>query len=377
MQKDQTKMIRVLHLFTELDGGGVERFLLNYYSVLRHAGVQFDVIVPSPKIGILEPQFTEMKSKIFHVTRFRKNMFQNILQVFRIIRTGHYDIVHCHGYRSVLGVILAWFCGVKVRIIHSHMAWEQGGAAVLCRKQVGVILCKLFATQRYACGINAGIWLFGKKDYEHHRFEVIHNAIDLKVYGFRAEVRERVRRELGIQDKTVIGNVARLSYQKNQIFLLEVFAEYVKLDPASVLVLVGRGEMEDEIREYAQQLGIYDRVLFLSCRDDVQDLLCGFDIFVLPSRYEGLPVSLVEVQASGLPAVVADSVTDEVSVTDLLQYIPLKEGARVWAETIAEKLRSASTRKRTDSCMTGGRYDLTMQAQHLYDCYRELLSQKA
>lgn len=371
--ENSKEQIRILHLFTDLNGGGVEQFLLNYYSILHHKNVQFDIVATNSNTGILEPQFIAMGSKVFHVKKIRQNWVQNILQVYRIMRNHHYDIVHCHGYRSVLGLVIAQICGIKARIIHSHIAFEPEGLRNRFRKQLCTILCKLFSTHRYACGKEAGIWLYGKKAYIEHKFEIIHNAIDLRKYSFCLEDRNEIRKALGIQDKTVIGNIARMSYQKNHHFLLEVFKEYLKLNPNSMLVLVGTGELDDEIRKQVQLLNISDHVLFLNCRNDVPELLSGFDIFVLPSHYEGLPVSLVEVQASGLSAIVSDSITKEVEVTNLLEYLPLDKGAGYWAEKIAQKLTTANNNTRQDVAMTGGCYDLAVQAQHLYNCYKSML----
>lgn len=369
--------MKVLHLYTALDDGGVERFIFNYYENMDRSRICFDVIVPGDHRGILEEVFEKMGSTIYHVPTLHEDMVRHMRMVYHIIKEGRYDVVHCHGYKSFVGLALAWFCRSKVRIIHSHMAHEDESFLGKTERKVVACLCKIMATHRFACGQEAGIWLFGRKDYEKGSFQVIPNAINLDRFGFRPADRERLRKKLGLEGKFVIANVARFSYQKNQEFLVRVFPEILKKKSNAMLVFVGDGDGLKEAAVLGDELDVGDRILFLGARKDVNELLSAFDVFVLPSRYEGLPVSLVEVQASGLTGCVSDSVTQEVNITGLLEYISLEKSYEYWADRIIEQGEKCDAVHRAEFTMKGGQYDIVHQAKCLQEQYEKMASKHA
>lgn len=367
-----SERIKVLHLYTALDDGGVERFLLNYYDNMDRSRIQFDVVVPGKHKGILEDTFIEHGSVIYHVPTLHSNFRKHISSVYQIMREGNYDVVHCHGYKSCLGLVLAWLTGVKVRIIHSHMAYENESAVGKIRRKIATFICKTLSTERFACGEAAGIWLYGQKDYDKKKFKVIHNAIDVDKFAFNVQKRKQLREDLGLGEGIVIGNVGRFSYQKNQEFLIPVLTEILEKRSDARLVFVGDGESIDEIKKLAQTYQVEENVLFLGARGDVHELLSAFDVFVLPSRYEGLPVSLVEAQASGLYGCVADTITQEVNITGMLEYISLEQSAKYWAERIVAQ--AEQTRISNRECrLINGQYDIKEQAKRFQKKYEEIV----
>ncbi|MBL4932596.1 glycosyltransferase family 1 protein [Clostridium paridis] len=370
-------MIKVLHLFTTLDGGGVESFLYNYYSHMDLAKIKFDAIVPGSEIGYMESNFIGLNSEVFHVKRFRENPIKHLKDVATIIKNGNYDIVHCHGYKSTIGLLFARIFGCKVRIIHSHMAFVNESLGERAYRMFLTYISKLFATNKFACGVDAAKWLFGDKDYKTGNVMVIDNAIDLSKYAYNESVRSKLRSEMNLEENFVLGNVARLTYQKNQSFLLHIMKELVVLNPNSKLLLIGEGEDRNNLEKECRELGIENHVKFLGVRKDVPELLSAIDFFVLPSRYEGLPVVLVEIQAAGLQACISDKITREINVTGDISYLSLDITPKKWAENIFNLYTKNHMidRFKLGKSMENGKYDIMYQAEKLYKLYLELIKQ--
>lgn len=368
-------MIKVLHLFTTLDGGGVESFLYNYYSHMDLTKVKFDAIVPGTEIGYMEQLFVDLNSDVFHIKRFRENPFTHILSVAKIIKKGNYDIVHCHGYKSTIGLVFAMIFGCKVRIIHSHMAYVNEGRFTTGYRKCLTYLAKKCSTHKLACGVDAAKWLFGDKDYSNGDVLVVNNAIDLSKYTYNEHTRNMIRKEMNLGKDFVIGNVARLTYQKNQQFLLLVMKELIKLYPQTKLLLIGEGEDRKELELECKRLKIENNVHFLGLRKDVPDILSAIDFFVLPSRYEGLPVVLAEVQAAGLNACVSNNITTEINVTKNIYYLSLDRSPYEWAKTIFDLYsnKDIGERAKLGEVMMNGKYDIMFQAEKLYKLYVDFI----
>lgn len=371
-------MIKVLHLFTTLNNGGVESFLYNYYSNMDKSKIKFDEVVCGKEVGYMEPMFEKLNSKVYHVVRFKENPIKHCMSVAKIIKEGNYDIIHCHGYKSIIGLIFAKKYKCKVRIIHSHMAYIKENFLQKSIRKLIVFMANRIATDKFACGIDAAIWLFGKKEYENNKVTIINNAINLNNYSYSEEKRKKIRKELELKDEFVIGNVARLTYQKNQEYLLEIMKEILKEDSSSKLLLVGEGEDEIKLKKMCDELDISKNVIFVGVREDVADILSAIDIFVLPSRYEGLPVVLAEVQASGLISIISDNVTNEMNVTNTLYYFSLKKSHKEWCEYIFKlgNKRNKIDRNENIALMKGGKYDILYQADNLIKKYEQLMKTK-
>lgn len=358
-------LIRVLHIVPALDGGGVENLLLNYYSHMNKDKFVFDFIVHGKNVGALESVFEKMGSKIYHIPPKHESFLQNLKAMQRIINDGNYDVVHAH--QGAIGTFPMYFAkkaGVRCRITHSHVAFMRES---LLRKIINkflLIFLKKYATDWFACGTDAGRFLWGDNAVNNGKVHVMNNAIEIDKFTFNPLIREEMRHQLDVDGKFVIGNVGRLSYQKNHEFLIRVFNEIYKLEKNGVLLLVGRGELEDDVRQQVEELGLTEAVKFLGIRNDVPSLLQAMDVFLLPSRYEGLPVVLVEAQAAGLVSVVADTITKEVKVTDKVIYISLEESYLGWANEVL-MFTNGYERKDTFPQMQLGGYDILQEAKKM------------
>ena len=250
-----------------------------------------------------------------------------------------FDVVHMHSSSKNYPLLQAAAkSGVPVRIAHSHSTDFQTRS--LIKRGVGMAFSrkiKKYATYWFACSTEAGKWMFGPSFETSPKAHVMRNALPIDRYRFSDVVRSRVRSELGIRgNELVVVNVARLSPQKNQSFLLTVFERLLKLKEDCTLLLVGEGELRDELQEEAEELGISGKVRFLGFRSDVRDLLMASDIMAMTSYHEGLPYAAVEAQATGIPCVFPSTISPEALVLEECLTVSLDESPERWAEAIVE-----------------------------------------
>lgn len=364
--------MRILEVCVDLDGGGIDRYLLNYCS--RIPEIQFDFAVVDNKIGILEPQLEALGCHIYRVPRQSRGVRANYNAIKQILTQNTYDAVHVHlGYRGAVALWCAKRCGVKTRIVHAHIAAEPESTKQRVIRKGFTFLVKRLATHLAACGVDAAKWVWGKKPYAQGKVTIHNNAIATAKYAYSKENRAVARVNLGIGENTlVVGHVGRLCAQKNQLRLLDIFGEMHRLCPDSVLLLVGRGELDEPIRRKAEQMGLVDAVRLLGVRDDVPQLLSAFDTFVFPSTHEGLPFTLIETQCNGLPAVSADTVTPLVKLGEDVQFLSLSQSDTVWAQaalTAAERGHDPDGARR----VADAGYDIDREAVRLRDYYADAI----
>ncbi|MBQ2991587.1 MAG: glycosyltransferase [Clostridia bacterium] len=369
-------MIRVLQEVATMDAGGVERLLYDYYNNLGDSAIAFDfVIFDREKEGIFEKPLREKGCRFHCVPRVKGFGLDYIRALWKILRDGRYEVVHAHrGSRSFVVVFLAWAAGVPVRIVHSHVAFEPDASAVKHLKTVVFKrLCRLFATDLFACGDDAARFMWGTSDPE--KVRKMTNAIDTERFRRALAARDEMRASLGVGGKFVLGTVARIDQQKNPMYLLRVAQAVQQSGRESVLLIAGTGPMEQEVKRKAREMGLEGFVRFLGVRQDIPELLAAMDLFLLPSLFEGLPVTLMETQASGLPALASDRVTREMDKVGLIRFLPLEEDASCWAEAIANAGENKDRGLYAQKVLDAG-YDISDQAQKLGAFYLRRHSQR-
>ena len=334
MDKSSNTSVRILHVVTYMGRGGLETMIMNYYRHIDRCKVQFDFLVHRDFRADYDDEIEALGGRIYRIQRlvpWSRNYKNELENFFRA--HPEYKIVHVHqDCLSAVALCAAKKCGIPVRITHSHNSSQDKNLKYLIKIYYKRKISK-FATDLFACGKEAGDWMFGGAAYR-----VLNNAIDAKSYAFDSEHRIKMRKELGITDDAfVVGHVGRFHPQKNHIFLLDVFAEIKKQQENAKLLLVGDGELRNEAEKKAELLGIKESVIFTGVRSDVSDLMQAMDVFAFPSVYEGLPVTLIEAQAAGLWCVVSDGVPKECDVTKLVKHISLKKEPNVWAQEILSK----------------------------------------
>lgn len=360
-------MIRILHVVTHMNRGGLETMIMNYYRNIDRSKVQFDFLTHRAYDGDYGEEIKKLGGIIYHLPRLNPFSYKYKIILGRFFRDHpEYIIIHVH-LDCLSSVILkiAKQHGVKVRIAHSHSSSQDKGVKYLIKLFYKHFIPK-YATDLYACGKDAGDWMFNGAEYS-----VLNNAIDTRRYLFNNNMRISMRSSLYVNpDELLVGHVGRFCYPKNHTFLIDIFNEIQKILPAK-LILIGIGELQDQIKEKVELLGLRDKVIFTGLRSDVSNLLQAMDVFVFPSNYEGLPVALVEAQASGLPCLISDKVPIECKKTDLVQQISLSAGAEIWAKTAIEA--AATERKNTYGEIKAAGFDIEENAHWLQNKYEEMI----
>ena len=363
------KQIRVLQVVTILNRGGEETMIMNYYRKMNRNEIQFDFLTHRSEVGDYEEEIRTMGGRIYRAFPIRPwsyKQYQKWLDVFFQEHKNEFAAVHAHLIENS-GFVLeaARKAGIPVRIAHSHAAMIKYDYKYPFRLYGKHILKKSGATHYLACGADAGKYLYGDAD-----FEVLPNAVDLDLFAYNPILRAKVREELSVDSRTtVIGHVASFQTNKNQTFLVDVFNSYNCCNPDSVLVMVGVGPEQERVREKVEKLGLSNRVFFLNVRSDVYRILQAFDIFVFPSIREGLPLSIVEAQASGLPCLVSNTIPKESAITGLVDFEDLHAGAERWAAHIEEKLKGF-TRINTNQILEKAGYDINDNTKRLINIYQ-------
>ncbi|WP_192451737.1 glycosyltransferase family 1 protein [Candidatus Galacturonibacter soehngenii] len=340
--------MRVLHVTEVLEPAGIESFIMNMYRHINKEKVQFDFFVTRNQKEFYDDEITSLGGKKYCVDCTDvKNVILRIYKEARMLenflKSNKYTIVHIHTTTPlrVLYLIAAKNAGVKTRIIHSHSA-EINDKPLFkkCTYWLFKQLIPLYATHCFGCSKAASRWLFPTYIWKKYKDIIFYNGIDTDVFSFSNSVREKYRNELKLGSEYTIIHVGRFLEQKNQKFLVHVFAELLKRENNSRLLLLGKGPLRREVEEEASALGIRDKVDFLGIRDDVQNVLQAADCYVMPSLYEGLPVSAIEAQSCGLPCVFSTNITNEVQLCERVSFLSLKASITEWVEAILKHKES-------------------------------------
>ncbi len=366
--------IRVAQVMGKMAGGGVEAVVMNYYKHIDKNQVQFDFIVDSDSTDIPKDEIEAMGGRVIIVPPYQK-LNKYISTLIKLFKTEHYRIVHSHiNTLSVFPLFAAKRAGVPVRIAHNHSTAGKGEYKKNILKYTLRPFAKIMPNYYFACSEYAGEWLFGKNAFRKSNAELIRNAVDLDKFLFDAGTRKNKRRELGLENKFVIGHVGRFAYQKNHSFLIDIFNEIHKKDKDAVLVLIGTGELENEIKQKVNRLNLSEYVMFLGQRNDVNEIMQAMDVFVLPSFYEGLPVVGVEAQAAGLPCILSDAMTRETKVLNSSKFLSLSDNAKIWAEEIIKYNNFKRCNEKKDMIASG--FEIDSATVRLEEIYLNLLQKK-
>lgn len=340
----ENKKIRVLYFVDRMLKGGIQSLVFEIAKRINKDKFQLDfLLLDDGKKYELEEELKELGCKVYKLhgiwirTPIDFLRYTNTLEDF-FKKHNNYDIVHMHSSsKNYLILKKAKKYGIKTRIAHSHNIDFQ--TKNVFKKVIGNLFkfnLKKYATDYFACSELAGKWLFGNSITNNEKFKIIHNAIDFERFKFNTEVREKIRKENRIEkNEILIGHVGRFSNQKNHEFLIEIFKELKRLNSRYKLILIGTGENELKIKNIVKKLNLENDVIFAGFKSNVNEYMQAMDVFLLPSKYEGLPVVGIEAQAAGLPIFVSkDVITSELKITQLISFISLSKSAKEWATII-------------------------------------------
>lgn len=310
--------IKVLHFVSGINSGGVEQFLINYTSLINmnYKVTQVIAYQHNPDVTCLE-KLENAGNKCIQIHNKRIHPIKNIIDTFTIIRKEKPDVVHAHmNLLNFLPLFFAFLYGVKIRISHSHIASDNIKSPILAK--FFKVLTVLFSNKLLACGFNAGKYMYGNR-----KFFIIYNSINIKDFLFDENKRQKIRNKLNIEENDVlVGNVGRLTNQKNQMFLINLMK---KIDNDNYkLIILGNGKLQNTLQSEINKNNLSEKVILHNSVGNISDYYDAMDIFVLPSYYEGFPVSLVEAQVSGLKCIVSNSVDNTSKINDNVIFLPLE-----------------------------------------------------
>lgn len=364
-------MIRVLQVLTIMNRGGAESMIMNYYRSIDKSKIQFDFLVHRNEKGDFDDEIEKLGGKIYRAFPIRPGKYHRYKKFLNSFLDEHseYKIIHSHiNENSGFILSIAKKKGIPVRIAHSHIA-TLGIDYKFIFRQYARLYLKNSTTHNFACGDEAGKWLFKKE-----KFSIMKNAIDSDVFDYNPMIRKEYRKKFKLENNFVIGHIGRFGYQKNHTFLIDIFNEIVKIKPNSKLILVGVGELQAEIRNKVSSLELQKNVIFLNLRSDVSNLLQMFDIFLFPSLFEGLSVAAVEAQAAGLRCFLSDTISYETSVTDQVRYLSLNLSPKKWAQEICDVADYYRKSSKLEIINSG--YDININAKKLVDFYLDSVKLK-
>lgn len=366
-------MIRILHIVTYMGRGGLETMLMNYYRYMPRQEIQFDFLVHRTFTADYDEEILSMGGQIYRFPRLVPGSLRYRHQLMTFLKAHpEYSIIHVHqDCLSSIALECAKQCHIPVRIAHSHISsqdknWKYPVKYYYKQK------IPFYATDFLACSRQAGEWMF-----RGHAFSILPNAIDAGKYAYDPEIAKAVRNSLNIDEQTcVVGHIGRFHPQKNHAFLIEVFCEFLKLQPKSILLLVGDGEGRKAIQKKIDHLGIGSYIRMMGVRSDIPELLQAMDVFIFPSLYEGLGISLIEAQASGLPCLISDSIPEDCIITrHLVEPYSLKNSPSMWAAK-ASRLLTIPRKERSGEIRKAG-YNLPEAAKKLEDLYLQFAAAHA
>ncbi|HPF98327.1 MAG TPA: glycosyltransferase family 1 protein [Mangrovimonas sp.] len=374
-------MIRVLQVLTIMNRGGAETMIMNYYRAIDRSKVQFDFLLHRQEKGAYDDEIEALGGKIyrlFPISPKNYKAYKTAVHDF-LLEHKEYRIIHSH-LNALSFIILkeATQLGVPVRIAHSHIAVESSVLKKVFKKNTDILgtvkdfiqhrlrkKVAKYATHYFACGEKAGLWLYGQANLS--KVFVMNNAIDSSVFTYDKSISDATKASLGLVNKKVIGHVGRFNEQKNHFFLIDIMKHLVAIDDSYRLLLIGEGNLKEKIKAKVNQYNLQEHVVFMGVRTDINVLLQAIDLFVFPSLYEGLPVTLVEAQASGTRILASDTISTEVAITNLVHFESLLTTPKDWALKANQLIDY--TKPNTHQEIISGGYDIYQNAKDIQSFY--------
>ena len=346
---------------------GIANVILNYYKSIDKEKIHMDMVLINEPREEVKQLFDNNNTKLYVVDR-TKNLFGYMSSLKAIMKENNYDLVHIHGNSATMAIelIVAKSAGVKVRIPHCHNTKTN-------HPIIHKVLKPMFYNNYsygFACGKEAGKWLYGERDYI-----VINNGIDTECFKFNSEYRNEIRNIYGVNNKFVVGHVGVFNEQKNHEALIKIFIKLYEKNKNSVLMLVGDGENKEVIKKLVISNNLQDNVIFVGNTDEIHKYMMAFDVLALPSKFEGVPLVLIEAQSTGLPCVASTQVSIEADITGLVEFEDYLD-----EEHYAQKLNKAHTKgidrerlaveSRKTICLKGySIWDNAKRVEELYNVY--------
>jgi glycosyltransferase involved in cell wall biosynthesis len=366
-------MKKILHVVHSMNRGGLETTLMNIMRTKDKSKFQFDFLVHTKSVSDYDREILDLGGNIFRVTPRRKNLLRNYIEINNFFKIHKYDVVHMHvsSLSYITPLLYSKKYGTKTIIVHSRNSnfYTRNLLHKVFHKFNRMRIRKI-ATDYFSCSQEATNWLFPIKLQS--QVITINNGTISSKFKYNKSNADRIRNQYNISNKLVLINVGRLHPQKNQEYLIDVFAQLNKKIEESVLFIVGKGKEKKKLELYCKDLGIGDKVIFTGVVEDVYNYLSASDVFLLPSLYEGLPGSLIEAQSNGLLCLVSESVTREAKITNLVNFLSLKEPEE-WIKRIVD-FKKIEDREIYSNIVSKSEFDMNVITERLLSIYDEKTS---
>lgn len=360
-------MERIAVIMGKMHSGGKKNLVMEYYRHIDKSSIQFDFICDDDSNAIPTEEIEALGGRVYVVPRYQ-NIIANLKAIEKICKENKYKIAHGYnGTMNIFGLYAAWRAGVPVRINESiSMAHKSDKKTII--KNILKPFSRCFATHYMANGEACGKWQFGKL-YDKGKVAVFKTVINTAENQFQPELRDKCRGEFGLEDNMVIGHIGRLTAQKNTLFILDIFAEILKIEEKAKLLIIGDGDLREDMLKKIDDLGINESVLYLGRREDIKQFYNAMDGFLLPSLYEGLPVVGVEAECCGLPMFFSTEIPEESSpCSDIGTFIGLDKSAIEWARIVVEKIKQVERKDHSTEVKKAG-FDSVTEAGKLMEYY--------
>lgn len=351
-----------------MNRGGLETMLMNYYRQIDREKIQFDFMVHRDDEGHYDKEIIKLGGKIYKMPQIKPGNYRLYFKRLEDFFASHseYKVVHSHiNENSSFVLRAAKKAGITCRIAHSHLSDLEIDYKFPFRIYARYHM-KNNPTHYFACSNKAGQWLFGNKIAKSKNMFVLNNAVNTKEFVLKDSTRRKIREDLGLLNKLVIGHIGRFNKQKNHEFLIDIFRAVHQKRSDAVLILIGDGDLRKQIEDKVEGLGLSESVKFLGIRSDIPNLLQGMDLFLFPSLFEGLPVVLIEAQAAGLKCIVSNTITQECDITGRIDFLSLRKPPEEWASHI---LSSSFEHEDTSGKIRESGYDSIAMSSWLSEYY--------
>ncbi len=362
--------IRVLQVLAGMNRGGAETFIMNVYRNIDRTKVQFDFVLFRKEECDYNEEIRKLGGKIYWIPRYNGRNHFIFKRAWRTFFKEHPDYKVIHGHvRSTASIYLKIANKYNLTTIaHSHSTSSRGSGAEQLFKNIIQLPIRYTADYLFSCSDEAGEWLFGKKSIQKENYRIVKNAIDTEEFKYNRIRRDEIRKQLAIQNKFVIGHIGTFTTPKNHTFLIDIFKAVHEQNREAVLLLVGDGVLRSSIEKKIEELRLSDSVKLIGVRSDIPDLVQAMDIFVFPSLFEGLPVTVIEAQTSGLPCIISDTITTEVKITNSIKSLSLKEAPDYWSGEILN-IDNNLIRDNQNKLISENGYDIREVASWLQNFY--------
>lgn len=363
------RKIKVAQIIGKLYGGGVEKVIFNYYRAIDKNIVQFDFFYDSDSTVLPPQDLIDMGAQFYKIPPYQK-LHKYIPYLYRMLKKNHYDIIHSNiNTLSVFPLFVGRLANIPIRIAHNHSVPSDNEGVRTYLKNFLRLFSKLNANEYFACSQKAGIWLFGKDKFCKGKGKIIYNAVFLDKFNYTKNQTNKLKEKLGIEkDEFVVGHVGRLTFAKNQEFLIKIFSRIEEQIPNAKLLIVGDGELRKNLVDNVKKLGLQKKVIFTGQSTQPEKFYSIMDVFILPSFFEGLSMATVEAQLGRVPVVVSEAVPPEANISNQFHQLSLKENdVEEWAKA-AIKFGDSDVKLNDFS----DKYDITKAAPKLVGIYTSI-----